>query len=101
MDTELTNEPEMDQWESSLQKLWEKARRLSDLLLRMKDENASLRRRVDELEAKERQLMTDLHGKEQEYLKLQSNGTGMFTHEEKEALANKIRELIAKINSRL
>ena len=91
----------MDQLESSLQKLWEKARRLSDILLRMKDENESLRRRIEEHEARERQLKAELHGKEQECLKLQSNGTGMFTHEEKEALAIKIRELIAKINSRL
>jgi len=101
VDTELTNQPELDQLESSLQKLWEKARRLSDILLRMKEENESLRRRIQELEAREEQLVTELKGKEQECLKLQSNGTGMFTHEEKEALAGKIRDLIEKIDSRL
>lgn len=102
MDTEPINAvPDIDQLEASLQKLWEKARKLSDILLRMKGENESLRRRIEELESKERQLTTDLHGKEQECLKLQSNGSGMFTHEEKEAIANKIKELIAKINSRL
>jgi FtsZ-binding cell division protein ZapB len=101
VETELTNQPEMDQLESSLEKLWEKARRLSDILLRIRGENETLRRRIDEMEVKEKQLTTDLQQKEQECLKLQSNGTGMFTHEEKEALADRIRELIGKINSRL
>ena len=100
-DAEVTNEKEIDQIESSLQKLWEKARRLSDVLLRLKEENQSLRRRLGELEEQERRMTKEMEGREQEILKLQSNGTGMFTNEEKEALATKIRELIAKLNARL
>ena len=101
MDAEVTNGREIDQIESSLQKLWEKARRLSDVLLRLKEENQSLRRRLGELEEQERRMTKEMEGREQEILKLQSNGTGMFTNEEKEALATKIRELIAKLNARL
>ena len=98
---EVTNEGEKDQLESSLQKLWQKARLLSDILLRLKTENESLRRRVEELEGREQQLTKKLQGTERELLQHQSNGTSMFTHEEKEAFVQKIRELIAKINSRL
>lgn len=98
---EVTNEGEKDQLESSLRKLWQKARQLSDILLRLKSENESLRRRVEELEGKEQKLSKELQGAEQNLLQHQSNGTSMFTHEEKEALVQKIRELIAKINSRL
>lgn len=89
------------QIEASLQKLWEKAKRLSDLLLRLNEENKTLRRRVEELERKEQQIARDLSGKEQELLRLQSNGSGVFTHEEKEALVSRIKDLIAKINARL
>ena len=97
----MTNGGEKDQLESSLQKLWQKARQLSDILLRLKSENESLRRRVENLEGKEQQLSKKLQGAEQNLQQHQSNGTSMFTHEEKEAFAQKIRELIAKINSRL
>lgn len=101
METEVTGGRATDQVESSLQKLWEKARRLSEALLRVQKENQALRRRVEELETMEKRLANELRGREQELLKLQSNGSGMFTHEEKEALASKIKELIAKINARL
>lgn len=98
---EVTNEKEIDQLEASLQKLWEKSRRLSEILLQLKEENQSLRQRLADVEQKERRLTGELEGREKEILKLQSNGTGMFTHEEKEALVGKIRDLIAKLNSRL
>jgi len=98
---EVTNGGEKDQLESSLQKLWQKARQLSDILLRLKNENESLRRRVEELEGREQHMMKKLQGTERELQQHQSNGTSMFTHEEKEAFAQKIRELITKINSRL
>lgn len=101
VEPEVTNEREIDQLEASLQKLWEKARRLSDVLQRLKEENQSLRRRLDESDQKERRLAGELAGREAEILKLQSNGTGLFTHEEKEALVTKIRDLIAKLNARL
>ncbi|MBI2620532.1 MAG: hypothetical protein HYW57_10665 [Ignavibacteriales bacterium] len=101
VETEVTGGRATDQVESSLQKLWEKARRLSEALLRVQKENQALRRRVEELETMEKRLANELRGREQELLKLQSNGSGMFTHEEKEALASKIKELIAKINARL
>lgn len=100
-ESEVTNDREIDQLEASLQKLWEKSRRLSEILLHLKEENQSLRRRLEDVEQKERRLAGELEGREKEILELQSNGTGMFTHEEKEALVGKIRDLIAKLNARL
>ena len=101
VEPEVTNDKEIEQVESSLQKLWEKARRLSDILLSLKEENQSLRQRLEEVEQKESRLTSELEGREKEILKLQSNGSGMFTHEEKEALVNRIRDLISKLNARL
>lgn len=100
-DIGVTNEGEKGQLETSLQKLWEKAKKLSDILIRLKDDNESLRRRVEELEQREMTLSKALQGKEQELMKHQSNGSGMFTHEEKEAVVEKIKDLIEKISSRL
>lgn len=99
--SEVTLGGEVDQIQTSLQKLWEKARRLSEFLLRLREENQSLRRRLEDLERRERELVTELKGREQEMQRLQSNGTGIFTHEEKEALAGRLRDLIAKLNARL
>jgi len=100
-DIDVTNGGEKGQLEASLQKLWEKARALSDILLRLKNDNESLRRRVEEMEQRELTMSKELQGKDQELLKHQSNGSSMFTHEEKEAVVQKIKDLIEKINSRL
>ena len=101
VEPDITGGRDVQHMEASLQKLWEKAKQLSELLLRLKEENKVLRRRVEELERKEQQTARDLNGKEQELLRLQSNGSGVFTHEEKEALVLRIKDLIAKINARL
>ncbi len=100
-DIEVTGGGERDQLESSIQKLWEKARKLSDILLRLRNDNEALRRRVEDLELKGQKMLKELQGKEQELLKHQSNGSTMFTHEEKEAFVQKVKDLIGKINARL
>jgi predicted nucleic acid-binding Zn-ribbon protein len=92
----------------SLEKLWEKARRVSDLVLRLKEENQELRSRVSALEQAEAQWKSTLLMREQEVerlrsevAKLQSNGSQLFSQEEKEALKQRIKDLIVKINARL
>ena len=94
--------------EEILQKLWEKARLVSDSINRMRDENQSLKQRVSELEHVERKLISELQKSDLELqrirgdlLKLQSNGSELYTKEEKEALKTRIKELILRINSRL
>ena len=91
-----------------LQRLWEKARVVSESLTRMREENQSLKKRVTDLEHVERKLISeiqksdgDLQKVRSELLKLQSNGSDLLTKEEKEALKARIKELISRINSRL
>lgn len=108
VEPEVTAGIKKDVVESSLVHLWEKARRISDLVVRLKEENRTLRSRIGEYEGQQGALTKDLeHIKaelEQTRSKLQkeqSNGSGFFTKEEKEAFVLRIKELIAKLNSRL
>lgn len=108
VESPVSDQKELRNLETSLQSLWEKARRVSETLLQMKESNQMLRGRVAELEQSERQLRETLMGKEKdlerlhhEVAKLQLNGSEAFTKEEKEALKAKIKEMIAKINARL
>ena len=136
--------------EPILQQLWEKARRVSALLVRMRDENIALRTRVRELEDSGRSVYTEreklivrlaqeesqgrgaveevaalrqkvrqleesetnarrqldevtVQGEaaRRELTRLQSNGTGPFSREEKEELRTRVQELIHKITTRL
>lgn len=94
--------------EDILQKLWEKARLVSESIARLREENQALKGRVSELEHVERKLISELQKSDLELqrvrgdlLKLQSNGSEIYTKEEKEALKTRIKELIFKINSRL
>jgi len=104
----VVSERDLRTLEASLEKLWEKARHVSDLLIRLKDENRDLKGRVRELEQLELQIKADLRTREQdlerlrsEVLRLQSNGSQAFTQEEKEALKVRVKDLLTKINSRL
>ena len=94
--------------ESSLEALWDKARRVSEVLVQLKETNGVLQRKVEDLEAVEQNLKQELTAKErelerlrQEALRLQSNGSNILTKEEKEALKARIKDLIGKINSHL
>lgn len=94
--------------ETSLETLWEKARRVSEALVQLKETNTVLQRKVEDLESTEQRLKQELASKErelerlrQEALRLQSNGSNILTKEEKEALKARIKDLISKINSHL
>ena len=101
-------EHELHTLEASLEKLWEKARRVSDLLIRLQGENKELRIGLREHEMREAELRVDLRAREQEVerlrsemLGLQSNGSQAFSREEKEELQQRIKDLISKINARV
>ena len=94
--------------ETSLEALWDKARRVSEVIVQLKDSNVELRKKVQDLEGSQQRLKEDLVSKErelerlrQEALRLQSNGSNILTKEEKEALKARIKDLIGKINSHL
>jgi len=94
--------------ETSLEALWDKARRVSEVLVQLKETNGVLQRKVEDLEIVEQNLKQELAARErelerlrQEALRLQSNGSNILTKEEKEALKARIKDLIGKINSHL
>lgn len=108
VEPETANRTDVRTLEVSLQKLWEKARTISELLINLKQENKALRGRVGDLEEIENHLKSQIQERERELErvrielgKLQSNGNEVFSKEEKEALKVRIKDLIAKINSRL
>ena len=108
IDAETAEKKDLRQLEESLQSLWEKARLVSDLLLRLKAENKELHSRLSSLELKERRCTEELRQREQEMeevraqlTQVQSKGSSLFSKEELEALKLRLKELIGKINSRL
>ena len=107
-DAELASKKDLKHLAESIQELWTKARRVSDLLLQARAENTQLNTRNAELERSEREVKSRLEQREQELHKLrielvqlQSNGNSIYSKEEKDELKTKIKELISKINSRL
>jgi hypothetical protein len=108
IDAEPAEKKDLRQLEESLQSLWEKARLVSDVLLRLKTENKELQSRLSSLELKERRWSEDLRQREQaieevraQLMQAQSNGNSLFSKEESEALKSRLKELIIKINSRI
>jgi septal ring factor EnvC (AmiA/AmiB activator) len=108
IDAETADKKDLKQLEQSLQTLWEKARLVSDQLLRLKAENKELQSRISSLELRERRYSEELQHRERDLeevraqlAQMQSNGRSLFSKEESEALKLRLKELIMKINSRL
>ena len=126
IDTEMTDKKGLKRLEEALQILWEKARHVSDVLLRLKAENKELQNRILSLELKEqhsteelqgrilslelkeRRSMEELQHQERDLKEIriqlaqaQSNGSSLFSKEESEVLKSRLKELIVKINSRV
>jgi uncharacterized protein YoxC len=108
LETSSTGGTDIKDVASSLQNLWERARRVSDLVVQMRKENEELRQSLLHHEESERTLSETVQRKEQELErvqaelhKLQENGSSFLKHDEKAALTEKIKDLISKIESRL
>ena len=108
IDAETAEKKDLRRLEESLQSLWEKARLVSDLLLKLKAENKELKSKLSSLELKERRWTEEIRQREREIEEVrvqlahaQSNGRSLFSKEESEALKSRLKELIVKINSRL
>jgi septal ring factor EnvC (AmiA/AmiB activator) len=108
IEAEVISGKDMKTIETSLEALWDKARRVSEVLVQLKETNGVLQRKVEDLESVEQNLKQELAAKERELerlrqdaLRLQSNGSNILTKEEKEALKARIKDLIGKINSHL
>jgi peptidoglycan hydrolase CwlO-like protein len=107
-DADMAEKKDLRQLEESLQSLWEKARLVSDQILRLKTENKELHSRLSSLEEKERRWAEEIRQREQviqevraQLAHAQSNGSSLFSKEESEAVKSRLKELISKINSRV
>lgn len=94
--------------ENALTTLWEKARRASEIILGLREENRILQKKAADLEAELAAIKQSLDARSQEmrslkeqFSVLQSHNNDSFSKEEKEALKAKIQELILKIDSYL
>jgi chromosome segregation ATPase len=107
-ETELAGKKDLKQLTAAIQELWVKARRVSEMLLRVRAEHARMKQKLSEVEQSERETKSRLEQRElelsrvrNEFLQLQSNGSSIYSKEEKEAIKAKIKEMISRINSRL
>jgi hypothetical protein len=108
IDTEMAEKKGLKHLEDALQTLWDKARNVSDVILRLKSENKELQNRILSLELNERRSMEELQHRERDMNEIraqlaqaQSHGSSLFSKEESEVLKSRLKELIIKINSRV
>ena len=109
MEKEVETATDSSTLEESIKGLWDKARTAGNLIVQLRDEKKSLGVRLQQVENELQSIKDALGNREQELKRLRaeyaqmvsSNGQNAFTENEKENLKNKIRDLIAKINSHL
>lgn len=95
--------------EEELKAVWEKVRLATHLIAQLRDEKRTITTRAEELERQVAALRSDLQARDAEIKRIRaehahiasSNGQQSFSEEEREAIKNRIRELISKINSYL
>jgi len=106
--TETEKERDFKRLENVLRVLWEKVRLVSDALIKLREENRELKESISSLKLKEQEWLERIQQKEKEIEELrskleemQSDGRTLLSKEEVEHLKLRLRDLIAKINSRL
>lgn len=95
--------------ENVFKTVWEKVRFATELIGQLRNEKQLLAKRLSDLEEDVRSLHTEITNKDHELKRLRVERSQMmnmndqtsFSEEERENLKNKIRDLIAKINSHL
>jgi FtsZ-binding cell division protein ZapB len=101
--------PDQENVEAEIKKLWDKIRKASEVIFMLRDEIQTLKTENSELHQKYEDLKTASDSRYQELARIRAEYTRLasslseetFSLQEKEALKNRISELIAKINSHL
>ena len=107
-DTNLPTALEAKSLEAGLKALWERARRAGELIAQLREERASLRLKVDELEGEVAHLKDEVGQKVELLRKLNTeaakpsvkNGV-LISDGEREQLGARVKELLAKIEGYL
>jgi chromosome segregation ATPase len=100
---------EIGSLDNLIRSFWEKAHAASELITRLRSDQQSLSERLAQIERELTTLRSELSTRELELKRARherdqligSNGNERFTDEERDNLKERIRELIAKINSHL
>ena len=113
MEQQLSEKPnresaELGALDSSLKALWERAQVAAELIARQRTEAQTLQRRVRELEEQLRRIEQELRDT-QEQLKAQppaqdlpeTAGEPIFSNGEKEAMAGRVKDLLARLDAYL
>ena len=94
--------------DASLKTLWEKARHAADAIAKLREENRELQVRVEELNRQLHRVQQDLARKDQiishqssELAGIASKRPALFDDGERELLAEKVKDLLAKIDAYL
>jgi uncharacterized coiled-coil DUF342 family protein len=90
--------------ESALKTLWERVQGAGDLIQQLREERQALLSQVDQLRAEVQHLQQDLSRKEQLMKTMtvsQGQAGAAFANGEREALARKVKDLLAKIDAYL
>ncbi len=90
--------------ETALKTLWERVQGAGNLIQQLREERQALLSQVDQLRAEVQQLQQDLSRKEQ-LMKTMTVSQGpsgsVFANGEREALARRVKDLLAKIDAYL
>lgn len=104
--TALTDD--VQKLEATLRGLWNKTKQAAELIQSLREQNRTLIKQVDDLEANVETLQSQLTQREDEVRLMQqqiheirNNGLGMMDSEQKAELRKQIAGLIEKINSHL
>ncbi len=108
-ETNGTAVKEVSSLDQLIRSFWEKAHAATELITRLRSEQRSLSDRLAQVEREVTALRSEITARDTELKRVRyerdqllgSNGHERFTAEEREHLKERIRELIAKINSHL
>lgn len=91
--------------ENALKALWERVRRAGDLIQQLREERQALLTQVEQLRTEVQHLQNELSRKEQILVSMPSSREGdaarVFGNGEREALAQKVKDLLARIDAYL
>ena len=90
--------------ESALKTLWERVQGAGNLIQQLREERQALLSQVDQLRAEVQHLQQDLSRKEQLMKTMtvsQGQSGAVFTNGEREVLARRVKDLLAKIDAYL
>ena len=110
VDSEVNRDGDFQLFESGFKQLWERIRATTEFISQLRERNQKYQGQIERLESDVVRMRSELNQREQELKRLkldhaQLSGSlrdnNVLTSEEKESLKNRIKDLIAKINSHL